>query len=146
MTRSIDDVLEYDKRCSRMNLLLKLIQNISDSEYQKKAWIECSIPNVVDSWEETICMFFDDTDIDEFLKILMPELNPEFGVSTHQIEQLWKLRNIVDSYNSKVPKYRYVDPKKVLADPEWHKVVECAKETLKAFDGYKVPTDDMLKF
>lgn len=34
----------------------------------------------------------------------------------------------------------------VSSDPRWHKVVDCAKDTLKAFDGYKVPTDDMLQF
>lgn len=125
--------------------MLEVIQDISDIDYQRRLWIE-GIPGFLGSWDETLCGFFDDANIDEFLKDLTPESNPEFGLSAHQIEQLWKLRNIFDAYDPKVPKYSYVDPKKVLADPEWHKVVECAKDTLKAFEGYKVPTDDMLQF
>lgn len=151
MTRTINDILEYEGRCSIMKFLLEVIQDISDLNYQRRLWIE-GIPGLIGDWEETMCTFFDDTNIDEFLKDLTSKSNPEFGLSAHQIEELWKLRNILRVYSNKIYKElednhrSYAYPKDILADARWHKVVECAKETLKAFEGYKVPTDDMIQF
>ena len=139
MTRTINDILEYEGRCSYMKFVLGMIQYISDPDYQRRLWIK-GIPGSLGSWEDIM----DEFDIDNFLKDMTSESNPEFGLSAHQIEELWKLRNIVDEYCKATPKY--MNPRDVLSDPRWHKVVECAKETLKAFEGYKVPTDDMLKF
>ena len=138
MVKSVSNFLEYDKRCSRMEFLIRVIRDISDLNYQHKLWIE-GIPGLLGSWEETMCSFFDDADIDEFLKDLTPESNPEFGLSAHQIEELWKLRNIMNNYSDATPKY--MNPREVLKDPRWHEVVECAKETLKSFQDYRVPAD-----
>lgn len=139
MTRSIDDVLEYESRCSIMKFILKVIQDISDLDYQRRLWIE-GIPGLLGSWEETM----NDFDIDDLLKNMTLESNPEFGLSAHQIEELWKLKNIVNQYCEATP--QCINPREVLSDPRWHKVVKYAKQTLKAFEGYKVPTDDMIQF
>ena len=136
----INPVTQEIRQAHMDNMLLSAIKAIADPEYQRKAWIEGSIPNNVDSWEETMCQFFDDASIDDLLE----NIDPKFGWSDKQIAELWKLRNILNEYCESTPKY--MNPRDVLSDPRWHKVVECAKDTLKAFEGYKVPTDDMLKF
>ena len=136
-----DYMSEYDKTYSRMKYILKVIQDISDLDYQYQLWIEGSIPNFIGSWEDTMMDF----DIDTFLENLTPESNPEFGLSQYQIDELWRLKHKVDHYCSLIPKYIFVNPRDVIADPRWHEVVACAQETLKAFEGYEVPRDDEIE-
>ncbi|MGI4850814.1 MAG: hypothetical protein ACRYGR_02605 [Janthinobacterium lividum] len=121
-----------------MEFELDVIRRISDLDYQRKVWIEYSLPNVIDSWANTM----DDFDLisSNSSENMTPESYPEFGLSTLQIEQFKRLTNIVNNYDPKVGKSEDLDSKevleKILADPEWHQVVECAKETMKAFEGY----------
>lgn len=136
----IDPITQEIRQAHMDNILLDSIKRIADLEYQHKSWIEGSIPNNVDCWEETMCQFFDDASIDDLLE----EIDPNYGWSDKQIEELWKLRNILDDYCEATPKY--MNPRDVLSDPRWHKVVACAKETLQAFEGYRVPIDDMIQF
>lgn len=132
----VNPVTQEIRQAHMENVLLDAIKRIANPEYQRKAWIEGSLPKVVDCWEETMCQFFDDASIDDLLE----NIDPKFGWSDKQIEELWKLRNIMRDYSDVTPKY--MDPRDVFNDPRWHKVVECAKETLKSFEGYKVPTDE----
>ena len=134
-----DDGVTYEMRYNYANNLIDDIQNISDLDYQQRSWVEGSIPNVVDSWEETMCMFFDDRDIDNFLN----DIDPGFGLTQYQINMLRWLRDKADYYCSVTPKY--MNPRDVIADPRWHEVVACAQETLKAFEGYEVPRDDEIE-
>ena len=143
----IDPVTQEIRQAYMDNILLDSIRTIADLEYQRKLWIE-GIPGLVGDWEETMCQFFDDASIDDMLK----EIDPNYGWSDKQIEELWRLRNIVRVYSNNIYKELenkgedYAYPKNILIDPRWHKVVACAKDTLKAFEGYKVPTDDMIQF
>ena len=139
MVTANNNILDYESRCSCMKYKLEIIQNISDLDYQRRLWIEGSIPNSMGSWEDTM----NDFDIDDFLKDLTPESHPEFDLSQVQIDALWKLRDRVDYYCSVTPKY--MNPHNVLADPRWHEVAACAQVTLKAFADYEVPRDDELK-
>ena len=134
-----DDSITYEIRCAWANYLIEDIRCVSDLNYQQKAWVEGSIPGIIDSWDETICQFFDDRHIDEYLA----DVDPKFNFSQHQIDELTKLRDKADYYCS--VKERCISPREILADSRWHEVVACAQETLKAFEGYEVPREDEVK-
>ena len=131
--------ITYDMRCAWAEHLIDDIRCISDINFQRQTWIKNSIPNVFYTWEECMCRFFDDQNIDEFLA----DIDPQFGLSQQQIDELWKLRNIMRKYSDATP--QTMDPRDVIADPRWHEVVACAQETLKAFEGYEVPRDDEIE-
>ncbi len=120
-----------EMRSFHMNDLLDTIKTISDLNYQREGWLGGTLPN----WEETMCQFFDDACIDDFLN----DYEPEYGLSGPQVAALWKLRNIMRKYSDATP--QTMDAKDVLADPRWHEVAACAKETLKVFEGYTVPSE-----
>ncbi len=131
----LTEPFSYELRKNQMRNLLDIVTVLSDLEWQQKAWIENSIPNVWSFWEETMCQFFDDCFIDDFLN----NYNPNYGLSGPQVAALWKLRNILDDYCERNP--RTMAAKDVLSDPRWHEVVACANETFKAFEGYTVPPE-----
>lgn len=132
-----EDSVTHEMRETYMGDLIDLIKDFSDLNYQQRAWVENSIPDILDSWEESLCLFFDSCAIDYFLK----ENDPRYGITPTQMEALWQFRNIMRDYSDNTP--QYMDPRKVLADPDWHAVTACASETLKAFEGYKVPFDSI---
>ena len=129
--------ITYGMRCAYIENLIDDIRCMSDLNYQNQVWIEGSIPGIIDSWEERMCMFFDDKNIDNFLS----NIDPKFNFTQHQIDQLKKLRDKVDYYCSMIP--QYINSYEVLQDSRWHEVVACAKETLKAFEDYQVPLDSI---
>lgn len=142
------DVINYDLRIISFDNLIEMIKSISDLTYQEEIWVKASNPNIIDNWDETLCTDFNDSPLNYILEIN----DKNYQLSNFQLEKLHDLKLLIDNYiniiDVEIPKnYKnYDDRRKIFNDPRWHKVVECAKETLKAFEGYKVPTDDMLKF
>ena len=47
-----EELETYEMKKTYMNQLLGNIRDISDLNYQQKAWVENSMPNIRDSWEE----------------------------------------------------------------------------------------------
>jgi len=132
----------YEMKKARIENLMNNLRVISDLNYQKKAWIENSIPRVIDSFEERMCMFFDDVAIDDLLNELSK--NPKnFGFNTQQRSELWEIRNKLREFTDKYePTYHtteHANPARILANPKWHEVSKCAKKTLECLKDYEVP-------
>lgn len=138
MEQTIDNnLVTRHMRCCYMNDLLDTIRNISSLDYQQRIWVDNADPNIFDNWEETMCRFFDDADIDNFLGDLTPYTNLAYGLNQHHINALWKLRYKMRQYSDATP--RTMNPEDVLDDLRWHEVVACAQETLDVFKGYEIP-------
>lgn len=103
---------------------LRNISHISDKEYQKRIWIKGEGPEV-DDFDETCCNFFGDGD-----PIL--ENYKEFGLTEVQYHLLKKFRDEFRAFSDE----NYWPPK-FIDTPEWSRIVNLAKEVLKAFNYQK---------
>ena len=117
-------MLTDDDRKFILNELLNNVRDISDKEYQKRVWIRGEGPEC-DDFDETVCFFFDDVDaiLDNYKK---------FGIIDSQYWLLMKFRNEFDVFSRGVG--RNNPPIKFIESPEWQKIMEMAKEVLKAFN------------
>lgn len=104
---------------------LDVISGISDVEYQKRVWIRGE-GTKVDDYDETACNFFQDGNgIIEHYK--------DFGLTIHQYEVLRNFRDAFDEFCSG-PGLVYYLPAVFIDKPEWIKIVDMAKEVLRAFN------------
>jgi hypothetical protein len=102
---------------------LRNIYHIASREYQIRVWIQGIGPEV-DNFDESACHFFDDGD--PILKNYK-----KYNISEKQLHLLLQLREIFDSFvNGNRP---YVE-KDFIDTPEWEKIMESAKDVLKAFN------------
>lgn len=104
-----------------METFIRMIGHLSNKEYQKRAWIKGEEAD----FDEFVCIFFGDGD-----PIL--ENYKDFGLTEAQYKLLKKFRD----------KFRvFADttdlPEEFIDTPEWGKIMEMAKETLRAFDYKK---------
>lgn len=113
---------------------LSVIEQISDAEFQQKAWVEKKIHSYA-FFEETMHQLFDDYELSDILN------NYEnYRISNEQHEILKKFYNTLNQYSDeKMSWIQNVDPTEILADPRWHEIQEMAKEVLKAFNYQKPP-------
>jgi hypothetical protein len=104
-----------------METFLSILDNISDKEYQKRVWIRGEGPD----FTETVCHFFDDGD---------PILNNYsfYGISEYQLQLLTNFRNTFEFFSDEND-----IPQLFIDSPEWVKIVEMAKDVLKAFNYTK---------
>lgn len=105
--------------------VLDTIKGISDKGYQKRVWIKGEGPEV-DDFEETCCNFFDDGD-----PIIANY--KDFEISEHQYHLLKQFRNEFRIFSDENNW-----PEKFINTPEWEKIVNMAKEVLKAFNHQEV--------
>jgi hypothetical protein len=104
---------------------IRVIDHISDVEYQQRIWIEGKGPEA-DDYEETVCYFF-------------PEVAPilldykAYGLSKVQYQKLKAFNDEFQSFEDG-PGTKYYFPKLFIDMPEWKKVMDKAKEVLKAFN------------
>ena len=101
-----------------LNEYLENILYITDKEYQKKAWIRGEGPD----FDEAVCRFCDIGDP------ILSEYN-EFGITESQFQLLKKLRDEFEIFFDKNDW-----PQEFIDTPEWEKIINLAKEVLKAFD------------
>jgi len=106
-----------------LNEFLRNISGISDIEYQKRVWIRGEGPD----FDEAVCHFFDDGD---------PILNnhKDFGITDRQYKLLIKFR---DEFRAFSDDPRWFLPQEFIDTPEWAKIMDMAKEILKAFNYQK---------
>jgi hypothetical protein len=107
-----------------LNSVLETIEGISDKEYQKRVWIRGAGPEV-DDFDETCCNFFGDGD-----PIL--ENYKEFGLTEAQYLVLKKFRDNFRAFSDE----NYWFPE-FIDTPEWAKIMDLAKDVLKAFNFQK---------
>lgn len=99
----------------------KIIKDISDLEYQKRAWL--GIGPEVSSPEEIYCTLFDDFMVEDFLR------SDEIELSEMQRSLFRKLikdmESIAEKYSQKF------EPKILLRDEKWLELTKLASELFK---------------
>ncbi len=125
----------YINRKQILNSVLENIAGISDKEYQKRVWIKAEGPEC-DSYEQTIDFLFDD------LEPMLKEYK-KFDISENQYNFLMKFYKEIKEYDDIFafkldwyihPESRAISEAPSLNSPEWEKVINAAKEVLKAFN------------
>ncbi len=113
-------MLTNEDRKQIIEAFMNNVKYISDKEYQRRAWIKGEGPKAT-SFDETVCNFFQDGDgiIDKY---------QEFELTESQYEILKDFRDQFDAFSSN----NYWPPE-FIDTPEWDRIVEMAKNVLKAF-------------
>jgi|SRR3972149_343937 len=111
-------MLTDDDKKFILNAVLKQIAHMSDKEYQKRMWIKGAGPD----FDEAVCQFFDI--IDPVL-----EKHKNFNISDVNYKFLVKFRNAFKAFSDDND-----FPEEFIESPEWKKIMEMAKEVLKAFN------------
>lgn len=116
--------MEIDRK-QILESCLDIIEGISNKEYQKRVWIRGEGPEV-DDFDETVCNFFQDGNgiIEDY---------KDFGLTEKQYHILVKFREAFEAFCDG-PGLTYYLPELFIDTPEWYKIVEMAKEVLKAFN------------
>ncbi len=107
-----------------LDSFLENLAGISDKEYQKRVWIEGKGPEC-DDFDETVCDFFD-------LGEPIFDNYKGYGITDSQYLLLIKFRKELDAFLSGPNQIHYL-PREFIDIPEWKKIMEMAKEVLKAF-------------
>jgi hypothetical protein len=108
-----------------LDLVLSLIAVIADIEYQTRVWIRGEGPEV-DDFDETACHF-----LHEGTGVL--EKYKDFGMTESQYQRLKKLRDEFKAFSDEND-----FPEEFIDSPEWARIMDLAKEVLKAFNYKKV--------
>ena|SRR3990167_1565425 len=113
--------MEDINRKQIMETFIRMIDHISNKEYQKRAWIKGEEAD----FDEAVCLFFGDGD-----PIL--ENYQSFGITDSQYKLLKKLRDAFRIFadNNDCPE-EFIDT------PEWERIMNLAKDVLKEFDYKK---------
>lgn len=101
-----------------METFMGFIDHLADREYQRRAWIMGEEAD----FDEAVCLFFEIGD-----PIL--EDYKEFGISGVQYKLLIKFR---DEFRVFADENDF--PEMFIDTPEWAKIMESAREVLKAFN------------
>ena len=104
-----------------METFIRVVDHISDKEYQRRIWIRGEGPEC-DDFDETCCHFFDDGD-----PVL--ENYKDFGITDSQYRILKRLRDQFDVFADENDW-----PADFIDTQEWDEIVRMAKEVLKAFN------------
>lgn len=114
-------MLKNQDRLEIINSLIKIIYNISDKDYQKKAWLNGEGAD----FDENVCLFFDLGD---------PVLKnyKDFGITYSQYKILKKFRNEFNVFSDE-----HDFPEAFIDSLEWGKIMNLGKDVLKAFDYQK---------
>jgi hypothetical protein len=117
--------LTEEEKIYVLNGYLKTIWSVTNKEYQRRVWIQGDGPEV-DDYDETICRIFDDG-------IPILDKKDAFSLSRYQCKVIKKFHKKIMSFFDK-PGIEYYDPKLVIDNTEWTKVMDKAKDVLKAFE------------
>lgn len=120
----IEKFLEPSKYIFKISLLGS-IRTLADLETQKRAWIEMRRPNK-NPFQEDINRFFDYSDDKGILLHYK-----DYEITDEQHEILLLLHNELSKYHEKHKNEQNLE--NILNDPEWHKVVDLAKDTIAKF-------------
>jgi hypothetical protein len=122
----------YEMKKARIENLLSNLRAVSDLSYLEKIWIEGSIPKVVDSWEERMCLIGD-----VYIKDLARTEQKDFLFNQKHQEALLNFYNLWDLYCKNTP--NTMNPREALDSKEFKELSLCAKQTLECLKDYEVP-------
>lgn len=106
--------------------LLSVAAEFADKNFQERVWLRGEGPEI-SSWEEAMCRFFDDYDVDSLLEKYAKELN----LTTTQHSQLSALRDELNKFGKRVGDSPTAED--VLNDPNWTKIRSLASAVHDAF-------------
>ena len=115
------------KEVEKKEIMKTFIQSIveaSDEEYQNRVWIEGAGPEC-DDFDEFVNYFIDESDV-------ILKQYKDFGIADIQYQLLMKFAKEVKKFT--LATSRASLPRVFLKSPEWKKIMEMAKEVLKAFN------------
>jgi hypothetical protein len=107
-----------------METFIRIIDHISDKNYQTKIWIKGEGPEV-DDFDETVCHFFQEGDG-------IIEKYRDFGLTESQCLLLKKFRERFKAFSDENDL-----PEEFIDTPEWTDIMNLAKDVLKAFNYQK---------
>ena len=118
----------------RLANFLGTVAFVADKEIQRAVWID-KVPGITSiiSIGELYCQFFDDNDMDGFIKDEMDE-SPLSTAQKSAIVQFSGALGVVE----KLPSYADGDDGQTIESREWNALVKCAKGTLVTFAEYRV--------
>jgi|694.fasta_scaffold11979_6 hypothetical protein len=122
----------YEMKKARIESLFSNLKDLSDLSYLEKIWIENSIPNIIDSWEERMCLIGS-----VYIKDLVTEEQKDFLFNPKHQEALLKFYNLWALYCKNTP--NTMNPREALDSKEFKELSLCAKETLESLNDYEVP-------
>jgi len=112
-----------EKNCI-LSDFLRIISHISDNEYQKRIWILNKGPEC-QAFDDAVCDFFD-------LGECIFEDYVGYKITHKQQQILNQFRNEFEKFSDD-----HDFPEEFIDTPEWAKIMDMAKEVLKAFDYKK---------
>lgn len=114
---------DEDKKYT-LNEFLRHLSHMQDKEYQRRIWIQNKGPEC-QAFDDAVCDFFDIGD-----PIL--ENYKAFRITKAQYKVLKKFRDKFRDFSDENDL-----PEEFIDTPEWSRIMEMAKEVLKAFDYQK---------
>ena len=111
----------YINRKQILNSVLETVAGIANKEYQKRVWLRGEGPEC-DDFDETVCHFFEDG------KPMLKEYK-KFNISEGQYQILTKFYKEFDEFDD-----NHFHPLEFIDSPEWERIMNRAKEVLKAFN------------
>ena len=116
------DIVKIRKQI--LDSFLENLKDISDKEYQKRVWIKGHGPEC-DDFTETVCDFFD---LGEYIF----DNYKGYPITEQQQKLLDKFRKEFKAFSEKND-----FPEEFIETPEWERIMNLAKEVLKAFNYQK---------
>lgn len=110
------------KESPLLSLLLEAIEEISNSEFQDRVWVQGIGPEC-SSFDEAICGFFDDAQAGYIL-----EYPDKFGLTTEQANVLREFFIVLSSFSDKTPEN--TPAAEIVKDPRWQTIKEKAEQAL----------------
>ena len=111
-------------RIKEIGVIFEEIKTISDEDYQIKIWVNHEDPDIVDSYDDTMMYFLEET-----YEVLKDGTN--VIISDREYQMLKKLYEMVDAYDDL--KDRPETDKGIVNDPRWDEVRRYAKSVYAAF-------------
>jgi hypothetical protein len=108
-----------------LNCILTSAQHVASREYQERTWLGGG-GNEISSPEEVYCQLIEDCTFDLFFETYSKDFTED------QLRSWAALKSVLERYWERMP--QFPDPRKVLADPEWHEVREAAAQFVTAFE------------
>ena len=119
----------------RVKSIYDNIEEASSIKQQKMYWLnENNVDGYISSYIELMCTLFDDFDFDDFVK----NTACRFGFPPKLIELLQEFRDTIKNYQAKDE----TDDRAIIEDPNWHIVVEKARDAIKEWDKYDLGSND----
>lgn len=121
--RELDEHPELNERCEKITdflWLIRCIWNISNADYQEWIWVKHETLEIVDSYDDTIMYFIEDTD-----GVIEARDAGRIEMTENQYDMLKALYDMVEDYDTS--DNRPGTDKEIVSDPKWHEIRDYAK-------------------